>query len=98
MVFASATLAASGCAHKQQPKNAETMQEEQEERHHGGGGCTDPDPKRIADLEKQKAEVDKQPDSPEKQQEEQNLDEQLREARMPQCMPYGAPPARRRVV
>lgn len=94
IVFASATLtAASSCAHHAKPND-----EMGEERHAGGGGCLPPDEERIKQLEAQKAEVDKQPPSAEKDASERDLDEQLREARMPQCMPYGAPPARRRVV
>lgn len=94
IVFASTTLAATatGCAHRQ--KAADEMGEPR----HGGGGCVDPDPKQIAELEQQKAEIDKQPDSAEKNAAEHDIDEKLREARMPQCMPYGAPPARRRIV
>ncbi|HTL34255.1 MAG TPA: hypothetical protein VL326_14095 [Kofleriaceae bacterium] len=96
IVFASATLAAStGCAHRQHASDGEGL--ETQERHAGGGGCFT-DEQRIAELEKEKAEVDKEPDSEDKQIREQELDRKLKEARTPQCMPYGAPPARRRVV
>jgi hypothetical protein len=94
IVFASATLTAAGCAHHAKPASDETG----EDYHHGGGGCTDPDQTRIDQLEAQKKEAQKLPDGPEKKSALRDLDEQLREARMPQCMPYGAPPARRRVV
>ena len=95
MVFASATLAATaGCAHKQHPNNGEMS----EERHAGGNGCMDPDQDKIKELEARKAEVDKQPDSEEKEQQERQLEEELNRARVPVCAPYGAPPARRRIV
>jgi hypothetical protein len=85
-VFASVTLATAACGGK--AKHADTMEQEQ---HHGGGGCSDPDPKRIEDLEKRKAEATSD-------EEKQAIDEELQRARMPVCMPYGAPPVRRRHV
>ena len=95
MVFASATLTATGCGHAQRKPAADEMGEE---RHHGGGGCMDPDPQPIAELEHKKAEIEKERDGPQKDAELQQVDEELQRARQPQCMPYGAPPARRRIV
>jgi hypothetical protein len=86
-VFASATLAATACAHRQKG-----VDEQGEER--VGGPCIPPDEERIKQLEAQKAEVDKQPDSDDKNAQEHALDEELQRARMPNCAPYGAPPAR----
>ena len=101
IVFASATLAATaGCAHKQ--KSADEMGEE---RHAGGNGCIPPDDDKIKQLEARKAELQKQQsqESDETQkyateQEIRQVDEDLQHARMPNCAPYGAPPARRRIV
>ncbi|MCX5741356.1 MAG: hypothetical protein NT062_02525 [Proteobacteria bacterium] len=83
VIFASATLAACG--------GAATSREVEEPRHHGGGGCTDPDPAEIARLEKQRQEAATEDDK-------RALDAELQRAKMPVCMPYGAPTARRRVV
>ncbi|HTL34253.1 MAG TPA: hypothetical protein VL326_14085, partial [Kofleriaceae bacterium] len=94
MVFASATLAATACAHEQKTTDGA----QSETRHAGGGGCAPRDPAKVKELEAQQAELAKQPDSNEKAAKEVKLYEQLREARMPNCAPYGAPPARRRVV
>jgi len=93
IVFASATLAATSCAHKQKASD-----EMGEERHHGGNGCIPPDEEKVKQLEARKAEVDKEPDSADKEAQERELDEELRSARQPNCAPYGAPPARRRIV
>jgi hypothetical protein len=99
MVFASATLVASaGCAHKQQQQPTTSDDVDRRERHPGGGGCAPPDEQKIKSLEARKAENEKLPDSYEKEQEQRNLEEQLNRARMPVCAPYGAPPARRRIV
>jgi hypothetical protein len=93
VVFASATLAASACAHHAKPVD------EQGEARHGGGDCVGPDEAKIKELEAQKAEIQKQqPPEPGADQALRNIDEELEHARQPNCAPYGAPPARRRVV
>lgn len=51
----------------------------------------DPDPARIAELEKRRDEA--KTDT-----ERQQAEHELERARMPVCAPYGAPPARRRTV
>lgn len=90
MVFASATLAPlAACGGKSKPAEMNTMPDE--ERHHGGGGCVDPDPKRIEELETRRDEA-KTPE------EKEAAERELAEANQPVCMPYGAPPRRRRVV
>lgn len=89
VVFASATLAAAGACGGAKHKPA--SDEMGEPRHHGGGGCTEPDQKQIDELEKKKADA-------KTDEEKAEIDKQLDEARQPQCMPYGAPPARRRIV
>ena len=82
MVFASATLAS--CGGKSRPA-------EPPEQHHGGGGCSKPDQAEIDRLEKQRQQAQTEA-------EKRELDDQIERAKMPVCMPYGAPPARRRVV
>ncbi len=85
MIFASATLAGAGCGGKGKPV------EPVEQRHAGGGGCSDPDPAELQRLEakKQAAETEEQ---------KREIEHQIEQAKMPVCMPYGAPPARRRQV
>lgn len=80
-------VGATGCAHKQKPPAEELDSEHQ----HGGGGCSDPDPAEIARLEKLKEQQETEEDKA-------AIERQLQEARQPVCMPYGAPPSRRRVV
>lgn len=89
MVFAGAALVSTAaCGGKN--KSAETFPEdEQQERR--GGGCVDPDEKRIAELEAQR-------DAAQTPEERAAIEQELENARKPMCMPYGAPPARRRVV
>lgn len=84
-VFAGAVLALPACGGKAKPS------EPIEEHRHGGGGCVDPDPDEIARLEKQRDEAASE-------EERRAIEQELEGARMPVCMPYGAPPARRRVV
>jgi hypothetical protein len=62
-----------------------------QEIHSGGGGCVDPDPQRIEELKKQR-------ESARTEEEKHRIDQEIQMASMPQCMPYGAPPTRRRVV
>lgn len=86
MVFGAAlTAAACGGTHKPAHESAG------EETHHGGGGCVEPDRDEIARLEKAEAAA-------KTEEEKQALDQELQRARQPVCMPYGAPPQRRRVV
>lgn len=84
MIFGAA-LTAAACGGK--AKGPDDPSEE----HHGGGGCIDPDKDKIAELEKRKAEA-------KSEDEKQAIDEELQRARQPVCMPYGAPPRRKRVV
>jgi hypothetical protein len=88
VVFASATLVAAGaCGGKARPASDEVSQP----RHAGGGGCVPPDQMRIDELEKKKADA-------KTDEEKAAIEQELQKARQPQCMPYGAPPARRRIV
>lgn len=87
MVFGAALGATAACGGKAKP----AVQEPVEEQHHGGGGCLPPDQQRIADLEKQKTEATTD-------EERIALEQELENARQPACMPYGAPPRRRRIV
>lgn len=59
--------------------------------HNGGGKCVDPDPAEVERLEKQKAATPTDVDKA-------KLDLEIAKAKQPVCMPYGAPPRRRRVV
>lgn len=68
-----------------------TPKQPEEPRHHGGGGCIDPDQAEIARLEKARAEATTDEDK-------RALDQEFERAKTPVCMPYGAPPARRRTV
>jgi hypothetical protein len=56
-----------------------------------GGPCVVRDPAKVTELEKQLAEA-------KTDEEKREIQNQLNEARAPICAPYGAPPARRRVV
>ena len=89
MVFAGATLAASACAHhqKQQSPPPEKEWPEQPYQNHPCGV----DQQRVDEAQKK---VDEAKTDDEKQAAQRELDE----ARVPVCAPYGAPPARRRVV
>jgi hypothetical protein len=90
IVFGAAIVGA-GCGPKPKandPADAESRLPQ--ERHHGGGGCSEPDPAEIERLEKAKADASEE-DKP-------AIEQQLQEARQPVCAPYGAPPARRRIV
>jgi hypothetical protein len=62
-----------------------------EHEYHQNHPCVDPDPAQIEALEKQKAEA-------QTDEEKAKLEQDLERARQPMCAPYGAPPARRRVV
>ena len=85
-VFAGA-LAASACGGKTKAEPHEPS----DERHHPNRPCIDPDPNEIARLEKQRDEAKTDP-------EKQQIEQELERARRPECAPYGAPPARRRIV
>jgi hypothetical protein len=89
LVFAGAAALGAGCGGKAKAAPDEPH-EPQLERHHGGGGCAPPDQAEIDRLEKQKAEAPEE--------DKAAIDEELQRARQPVCMPYGAPPLRRRVV
>jgi len=95
MVFTGAALAATACGGK--TKKAATADDEQREIQQGrdegeqNHPCSNPDPNEIARAQKK---VDEAKTDEEKQAAEQ----ELRQAQMPMCAPYGAPPSRRRVV
>ena len=92
MVFAGAALATTTAACGGKAKSAATTKGQNEEsRNHGGGGCVEPDPTKAEALEKQKAEA-------QTDEEKARLDAEIVQAKQPVCMPYGAPPRRRRVV
>jgi hypothetical protein len=84
-VFASA-LAIGACGGNKKPPKEPV--EEHEVQHHP---CAPADEARVKELEKQHAEATTD-------EERRALELQLEAARMPVCAPYGAPPARRRVV
>ena len=91
-VFAGAALATSAaCGGKAKPADPQVEQRELEEEQRPNRGCVDPDPAEIERLEKRRAEAQTDEDKA-------SIDQELERARMPVCMPYGAPPARRRVV
>jgi hypothetical protein len=85
-VFA-ATLATAGCGGKAK-RNDPEMPVEREVQNHP---CSEPNPAEIERLEKQREEATTD-------EEKHALDEQIERAKQPMCAPYGAPPARRRVV
>ena len=91
MVFAGATLA-TACGPKPKPvepdESESRLPDEREEQDHP---CVEPNPERIKAAEQKLADA-KTDD--EKQQAQNELDQ----ARQPMCAPYGAPPARRRIV
>jgi hypothetical protein len=87
-VFSSAALVA-GCGGK--PKQARTEPHVIEDENYQDHPCTEPDPVKIAELEKQRDEA-------QTDEEKRAIDEKLDRARMSVCAPYGAPPARRRIV
>jgi hypothetical protein len=87
LVFASAAALATGCGPKATPASPS---DDTREHHHGGGGCSPPDQAEIDRLEKAKAEAPEE--------EKASIEADLERARQPVCMPYGAPPSRRRVV
>ena len=93
MVFAAATLATS-CGPKPkpaQPVETNEVDEETMERESQNHPCTDPNPEDVKRFEQKLADAKTEE---EKQQAQRDLDE----ARQPVCAPYGAPPARRRIV
>src|SRR5687768_16838575 len=86
-VFAGA-LAASACGGKAKPAQP---QEPPEHHNYQDHPCSDPNPDEIARLEKRRDEA-------QSDEEKQRIEQELERARMPVCAPYGAPPARRRIV
>jgi hypothetical protein len=96
MVFAGAAVAAS-CGSSQKKTNDVTDDQTRGQReldrdpNYQNHPCYDPDPKRIAELEKQRDEATTE-------EEKARIEQELQIARQPMCAPYGAPPARRRVV
>ena len=91
MVFGAALAATAACGGKTKPAGTTDQRDPFPDEAHHGGGCVDPDPKRIEELEQRKA-------SAKSEEEKTALDQELQIARQPSCMPYGAPPRRRRVV
>ena len=95
MVFASATLAAAACGGSQKPKadnneEGRNSLEEYEERNNQNHPC------RVNEYRVNEAQ--KKVDAAKTPEEKQAAENELAEARQPVCAPYGAPPARRRVV
>jgi hypothetical protein len=88
-VFASA-LAIGACGGTKKPAQ-DPAHVEDDERHVQNHPCIEPDPARITELEKQRDEA-------KTDEERKALEQKLQTAREPVCMPYGAPPARRRIV
>lgn len=88
MVMGAALLGGGACGSKAKPAE-QTMPEETD--WHQDHPCSVPDPAKVEELEKKKA--DAQTDE-----EKAQIEQELAEARQPVCAPYGAPPARRRVV
>jgi len=92
VVFAGAAGLGAGAGPKANPAGPGPQEIERgEERHHGGGGCSPADPAKVEELEKKKAATTDEAEKAE-------IDQELARARQPVCMPYGAPPSRRRVV
>lgn len=94
MVFASATLAATGACGGSKPKQQQQQEQqelEQERFQRHRPPCAIADPQRVAELEKAR-------DDAKTDEEKAAIERDLQEARTPICAPYGAPPARRRVV
>ena len=93
VVFAGAAVAA-GCGSSQKKtNNADNEQREIQEQDHNyqNHPCYDPDPAQVAAAQKKVDEA--------KTDEERAAAEQeLQRVNQPMCAPYGAPPARRRVV
>jgi hypothetical protein len=96
VVFAGVTVAAA-CGGSQKKTttpddNAERRLEEKEDRrHYQDHPCYDPDPAQVAAAQKKVDEA--------KTDEERSAAQQeLQRVNQPMCAPYGAPPARRRIV
>lgn len=77
------------CGGKAKQADPQTMPEGRP--FHHNHPCTTPDAEEIAALEKKKEEAATDD-------EKMAIDRDLQKARQPMCAPYGAPPARRRVV
>lgn len=93
VVFAGAaalTPLAAGCGPKPKPAEPESQMMEPPQ-HHGGGGCAPADPAKVKELEQKKADA-------KTDEERAAIEQELQTANEPVCMPYGAPPSRRRVV
>jgi len=95
MVFASATLAAAACGGSQKktdttPDNGNARVEE-EDRNYQNHPCYDPDPAQVAAAQKKVDEA-------KTDEEREAAQQELQRVNQPMCAPYGAPPARRRVV
>jgi hypothetical protein len=95
MVFAGASAAAA-CGGSQ--KNTATTPDpngnarvEQEDRNYQNHPCYDPDPAQVAAAQKKVDEA-------KTDQEREAAQQELQRVNQPMCAPYGAPPARRRIV
>ena len=88
-----AVLASSACGgkHKQQTTPPPFDSEQEREMHEQHHPCSEPDPEKVKELEKKR-------DDAKTEEEKQAAQRELDEAKTPVCAPYGAPPARRRVV
>lgn len=95
MVFASATLAVAACGGSQKKPNTnadgEKALEEDERENYQDHPCYDPTPEGIAAAQKKVDEA-------KTDEERAAAQRELERVRTPVCAPYGAPPARRRVV
>jgi hypothetical protein len=81
-----AALTATACGGKQKAGD-----EAPPHQHAGGGGCSQPDQAHVEELKQRRAQA-------QTEDEKRALDQEIERAQMPVCMPYGAPPARRRIV
>jgi hypothetical protein len=94
MVFAGASAAAA-CGGSQKkattPDANGNARVEQEDRNYQNHPCYDPDPAQVAAAQKKvdEAKTDQERDA---------AQQELQRVNQPMCAPYGAPPARRRVV
>jgi hypothetical protein len=91
MVFAGAALSlgATACGRKSKPPAQAS--DPPNDPYYQNHPCTPPDEERARDLEKQQ-------EAAKTEAEKARLQQDIDEARMGVCAPYGAPPRRRRVV
>jgi hypothetical protein len=86
-----AALASSACGGKHKQEATTPDPDREQEMHVQHHPCSEPDPEQVKELEKKR-------DDAKTDEEKQAAQRELDEAKMPVCAPYGAPPARRRVV